>query len=294
MATKTIAVKTKNGAGAIPAAVRSQPSMLRPGGGSTRVDTVLAVLYGPPKARKTTSCSTIPNAKWIISDSNAIPTLRALGRLPHAEDTYEVSGLADARAIIEEAIEIAEKNGPGALGCSAFILDSLTAFSDWHQQDVAKTSGQRYMGDNAKNNGWQQFNAEFGAFIDSLGVLSKFITVVCIAHAKEKADASKGDFNGLNLPPQMALKMGRTANWVLYQSIRAYSPESNEKSDDFVQIREMADGTKRATEVVIHTQPIGLWIASANSKLDVDGEPTLAAEEPADMAKLMRKEGLLK
>jgi hypothetical protein len=241
------------------------------------------VLYGPPKCRKTGACSYVTGAKWIVTDSNSIPTLSALDRMPPSEDIYEISNLLEAKTLIGEMIDAASKGG---LPVPAIIFDSVTAMNDWAQQDVAAATGQTFMGANPKQNGWQQFNSEFGSFIDDLAELSRHVTVIAICHAKEKMDASKGDWSGLNLPPQMALKVGRTANWVLYQSIRAYSAEKGAKSDGCVTITELPNGTAQALECIIHTQNCGMWIAGANAR-------NLLPEEPADMAKLLAKEGLL-
>ncbi len=283
MAAKPAAAKK----GAATPVVPNSVSLMEAGKGSTRVKTRLIVLYGGPKVQKTGSCSTIKGAKWIVSDPNTIPTLDALDRLPPDKDIYEVTSLKETRAVILKMLEVCEKNGPEALGCTAVIKDSATQLVDWHQQDVARETNQRFMGDVKNNNGWQQFNAEFSAFIDDLGLLSKYITVIVICHAKEKMDLSKGDWAGLNLPPQMALKMGRTANWVLYQSKRSYTAGEKDKPDEYVRLSEPdQNGVRKAVEVVIHTETNGLWLAAANGR-------NLKAEEPGDMAALLRKEGLL-
>lgn len=257
-------------------------SGMEAGNGAERVKTRLIALYGAPKCRKTTAVSGIQGAKWIISDSNCIPTLDALDRLPHGDDTYEVDSVEAARIIIEKMITAAEAK---KFSLSAVVLDSITQFSDWLQQDVARDTNQSFLGENIKNNGWIQFNSQFSAFLDAIALLSRYVNVVAICHAKEKPDATRGDWNGLNLPPQMAQKLGRIANWVLYQSIRSYEAAAGTVSDEYVTVTEV-NGKLRATEVVLHTQNLGLWIAGANAK-------SLGPEEPADLAQLMRKEGLL-
>ena len=263
------------------------PSLMEPGKGSERVSSRFVVLYGGPKVQKTGACSTLEGAKWVISDPNAIPTLDALDRLPPEEDIYEVTGIAPARDVLGKMMDVCKQHGPKGLGCTAVVVDSLTQFQDWHEQDVAQGTNQRFMGENKKEGGWQQYNAEYGAFIDDLGVLARYITVVAIAHAKEKIDGTKGDWAGLNLKPQMALKVGRTANWVLYQSRRNIAVDSTFKGDEFTRIEKDKNGKPMGVEVIIYTQPVGFWMASANAK-------NLRAEEPADMAELLRKEGLFK
>jgi len=265
---------------------------LSPGMGSKRSETRFVVVYGAPKCRKTTSASTLPKrTKWIVSDSNCVPTLKALGRMPSDPDIYEVVGLTGdprsgslgAHDLVEEMIAAATDGN--MVDVPAVVIDSVTALCDWHQQDVAKATSQRYMGENPKNNGWQQFNSEFGAFIDAVAELSRHVTVVMIAHAKEKADAAKGDWNGLNLPPQMALKLGRSANWVLFQSISSGAVTEGTVEDDFTQIVTTGRGEKRAITVTIYTANVGLWIAGVNAV-------QLGPEEPADLLKLFQKEGL--
>ena len=188
------------------------PSLLPPGNGPASEGGTYIVLYGPPKSEKTTACSTIPNAKWIVSDPNAVATLRALNRMPRKENFYAVKPLPEARDIVNKAVEIAATNGPEALGCSCFIHDSITTTNEWEQQDVARASNQRFLGDSPKSNGWQHFNADMGLFIDDLAALSQYLPVIVIAHASPRMDTSKGSWSGLSLPPKMAEKLGRTAN----------------------------------------------------------------------------------
>ena len=259
---------------------------MTPGKGSERINSRLIVVYGGPKCRKTTSASHLTGAKWIVSDANCIPTLTALGRLPPDEDLYEVDGIAAGRQVTQEAIKIAEEHGSKALP-PAFVYDSITQFQDWHEQDVAQATNQRFMGDNKKEGGWQQFNAEFGSFIDEIGVLSRYVTCVVIAHAKEKSDGSKGEWAGLNLKPQMALKLARTANWVLYQSIRNFAAAESDQSDEFVNVWKDVNGNLRGTEVIINTQTVGFWTAAVNAR-------HLEPEEPANLAAILKKEGLWK
>lgn len=274
----------------VEAQLQAAPSKMKPGKASRRVRSRFIVLYGAPKCRKTSSASTLNPArtKWIISDSNTIATLVALNRLPPDENIYEVTSVPQGREVIEEAIGICESaDGPEALGVDTFVVDSGTAFSDWHQQDIARMTGQRFMGDNSKNNGWQQFNAEFGQFLDSLATLSKHVNVVLICHAKEKADLSKGEWAGLNLSPQMSLRAARGANWVLYQTCRDLVVDENQKEDAFIQnVVVERDGTRKGKEVVINTMTAGVWIASVNAR-------KLKAEEPGDLQALLEKEGLL-
>ena len=71
------AAKKKEGASVGASVIPLKPSLMKAGTGSTRVDTRLIVLYGAPKARKTTSASFLTGSKWVISDPNAIPTLDA-------------------------------------------------------------------------------------------------------------------------------------------------------------------------------------------------------------------------
>lgn len=286
-------VKTSKKAGAnAPEAVRVAPSRprvdsgLRAGTGSQRVNTRLIVLYGAPKSRKTTACSTIKGAKWITPDSNCIPTLDAQGRLPPDEDIYEVSNLAEAKMLLEEMIVAASK---GELVIPAGIIDSITQLSDWAQQDIARELGSTFLsaGGGKKDNGWQVFNASFGALLDAIAELSRYINVVCICHAKEKVDSARGDWAGLNLPPQMALKLGRIANWVIYQDIRSQflGEEASVIEDEFTSVVPVSGG-KLAITSALHTTTMGLWIAGCNGH-------SLRPEEPADLGALMKREGLL-
>lgn len=267
-------------------------SKMEPGTGADGTSGLLIGLYGPPKSEKTTACSTIPNAKWIISDPNCLPTLRALGKLPHKNNIYPVKNLQECRDVLAKALDVAEKFGAEGLGCSAFVNDSMTQLSDWHQQDVARLSGQRFMGDNPKSNGWQQFNAEMFGLIDDFAELSKYVPVICIAHAAPKMDLSKGSWAGLSLGPKVAEKFGRTAAWILYQSKRAFACDEKDASD-FVRVRRNGEAFI-GTEVIIHTQTVDFWTVACSSAINPEtGERQLDAEEPADMYKILQKEGIL-
>ena len=271
----------------------SLPSLMAPGTGADSEDSLFIVLYGAPKVEKTTACSTIPNAKWIVSDPNAKPTLRALGRMPRKENFYPCKSLVEAREILGKAIDIAQTNGPKALGCTAVVVDSLTQFFDWHQEDVAKATGQSFLGQNKKENGWNQFNVEFGRLIDDLAVLSQYIPVIALAHAASKMDFSKGAWSGLSLSPKSAEKVGRMASWVLFQTKKSFDVEEDVKPSDFVRVETMPSGARRATELIIHTQQVEMWTVACSSMRDEDSRPRLNAEEPADMYRLLIKEGIL-
>jgi hypothetical protein len=158
------------------------------------------------------------------------------------------------------------------------VWDSATASSEGHQQDVAKATNQDFLGQNRENGGYVQYNTEFGATFDAFAELAAFVDVVIIAHAKEKGDAKKGDWGGLNLSGQMALKLGRLANWVLYQSISSRDAGVGEVGDAYTTIL-----GGRATETVLHTQPLGLWMAGVNAI-------SLIPEEPADLNAILCRE----
>lgn len=241
-----------------------------------------------PSAPETVWCLEVEDdASFVLPSGvvtgNCVPTLSALDRLPPDEDIYEVSNLGDARAFCAEAIKAGEE---GTLNVPAVVFDSLTQFYDWHQEDIARATSQRFLGDNAKNNGWHQFNVEFGQFLDDLAILGRYTTVVCILHAKEKLDFSKGTFGGIALGPAVSLKASRLANWILFQTIRQWDIPEGEtvQSDDYITVDEVR-GRKRATEVVLHTQPYNGWVATCNAR-------NLGAEEPADLKKVLVKEGL--
>ncbi len=269
---------------ATPKKVQAKASLMEPGKGSKRVQTRVVYIYGPPKVGKTYCVASLPpdDTKWIVSDSNCVPTLASADRLPPEENIYEVGTLMEAKSIVDKMITAAEQDG---LGASYVVLDSITALADFHQQDVAAGTSQRFMGDNAKNNGWQQYNSEFGSLLDLLAVLGRYVTVVIVAHAKEKAEMAKGQFNGLNLSPQMALRAGRTGNWILYLECSTQSADDEDDEDDFTQITKGPLGREKIRRV-IRTTPYGGMFAATNSMRPL--EP----EEPANLAKLLEKAGL--
>lgn len=261
-------------------------SKLRAGGGSKRNKTRFIVIYGQPKTRKTTSASTLPlgRTKWIAADSNCVATLDALGRLPHPDDIYEVSSLMDATQLTNEMLDLAEKEGADALGIDYLVIDSFTQFSDWHQQDVARETNQSYLGEQA-GLGWQRFNAEFGKLLDNLATLTRYITVVGIGHMKESAFKKKGTYATLSLPPQMAEKLARLTNWLLYKTFEEKLDVADGFEGDEYILKEEVRGEPHYFESLLHTRPMGNVLASVNSF-------KLNAEEPGDLMKLLEKDGL--
>lgn len=276
------------------------------GTGTSRGGKRFIVIYGAPKVRKTTTVSFLHGrrVKWLVSDSNCIPTLEALGRMPHPDDIHEVGTLYDAKMFLQSILDLVTAEGVEALGFDFLALDSVTQYFNWHKEEVAKVTTQRFMGDNDKNNGWNLFNAEFGTFLDLLAQVAKYVTVVAIAHSVEpttddKRRASqqkKGAFGGLNLSPQMSAKLGQLGNWILYQTISTSYVDASEpgalESDMFISAEQLPNGTIKHTEVVIHTTPEDIFIASVNSRM-VDGKPVLEAEEPGNLEYILVKEGLL-
>jgi hypothetical protein len=265
-------------------------SALRPGSGSKRSTARIITIYGPPKTRKTTSVSRLveKRTKWLLSDPNAVPTLQSLDRMPADEDIYEVGSLEEAAELANEMLRICNEQGPEALGIDFLVVDSLTQFSDWHQRKVAEETGQRFMGDAGNGTGWQQFNAEFGNFVDGLVSLSRFgISVVFVAHSKDKLPKGKGEWAVLNLPPQMATKVARLSNWILFKRFEELIPEGDEEpaESDTVSVLEVG-GKKLYFFDSLRTMPLEGWTASVNSL-------KLAPDEPGDLVKLLEKDGLL-
>ena len=288
--------------------VASSGSGFQPGKKATRSGKRFIVVYGAPKGRKTTAVSTLfgRKVKWLISDSNALPTLEALHRVPHPDDTYEVSSLFDAKQLLQQLLEYARAND--ALDFDVLVCDSVTQYFDWAQAEAAKNTNQRFLGDVKDNNGYQLFNADFGEFIELLAQVSQYVHVIAIAHSKappsdDKARAAfkkKGEWGGLNLSPAMAAQLARKANWLLYQTIETRYEEDtpeNRQSDDFITAELLPNGTVKHTEVLIHTTPVDLYTGSANSKMvtkeDGSVHPLLDAEEPGSLELILVKEGLL-
>lgn len=272
----------------IQASRTASPSKMKPGSRALRAEKRLIVLYAPPKTGKTTALRNL-KAKWLVADPNCIPTLAASGKMPPDEDTYEVSSLAEARTVTADALDVCEKHGPAALGVDAFVIDSLTQLQDWHKEDVAVSTSQRWLGDNMKNNGWQQYNTEFGRLVDDLVRLSRFVHVIGVCHAAPKPDLNKGQWAGLSLNPAIAERVGRSVNWLLFMSARELTEaeaKEFEDGDPFIQKMKIRGGFKYI-ERTIHTTPVGgAWHAAVNAT-------KLGAEEPPDIQAMLEKEGLL-
>lgn len=267
-------------------------SALDPGTGSNRVNTRNITIYGPAKSRKTGACKEFPRGrtKWLISDPNCVPTLRALKRLPHPNDLYPVRSLGEAVEFLEKALGIAVERGRDALGIDTLIIDSDTQFADWHQAAVAADTNQRFMGEDEKNNGWQQFNAQFGRYLDLKALLSEHINVISICHTKPGAKPGKTTFGGLNLPPQMAGKAERLANWVLFKSFIEINETDTASTPNECLIKTGPEGSHRYFDSSLWLKPVEGWFASANLE-----NPELAELDRVggDLYALMKEEGLL-
>ena len=279
-------------------------SKMPKGSGSRRVQTRVITVYGPFKSRKTTSLANLPagRTKWVVSDPNAVPTLRALDRMPHEDDIYEVNNLESLREFLESTLKLAEdavdnKEDPrAALGIDFLVLDSWTQFFDWLQQDIAKATGQRFMGDDDKNNGWQRFNAEFGACLDLWAALGRYVTVISIVHAKAKFDKKKGEYASFSLSPAMAEKLGRLSNWILLKNFDEVIDDTKREDafanpeDPYYEVSGSSEDKKDdriVYEDVFYTKPIGGYAASINSL-------KFRAQEPGkDITLLLEKDGLL-
>lgn len=272
-----------------PAAPTASVSKLRKGTGTKRDTNRIITIYGPFKSRKTSSISTLPagRTKWIFTDPNGVPTMRALGRLPHPDDIYEPSSLDEFRTLLEEMVSLCESDGRDALGVDFIAIDSYSQLADWHQQDVAKATGQRFLGDDKMNNGWQQFNAEFGSCLDLVVSLSKYVTVIGIVHASAKVDQKKGEYSAFSLPPKMAERLGRISNWILLKTFEEVIDdeviEKAKESDD--PLYSIEGGT--VYEDAFFTKPVNGWVASANTLKFNQKEPG------RDLTALLEKDGLL-
>lgn len=278
-------------------------SSLPAGKGSNRAKTRLITIYGREKSHKTGSLTKLiskgQRVKWILPDSNALPTLQAMGSLPADEDTYEFLQLADYKEWLETVLQVAETEGREALGIDALVYDSATQHSDMYQQAVAKDSGQKFLGEIKEDNGWQRFNAEFGLILDLLAALAAYINVIVIVHAKEKFDPKKGEYSSFSLSPQMAMKLGRLSNWILLKRLVQVFDDGekarivNDRADSpwYVINKDPEDPTNLDRTSVymstFHTRPVDGWVASVET-------PKLAAEEPGgDISLLMEKAGLI-
>ncbi len=269
-------------------------------GAALKSNTRIISVYSVPKTFKTTAVSTLPlgRTKWLVSDPNCIPTLQSLGRLPHPDDIYSFPNLVALKEWLEGALKLAKEEGPEALGIDFLVLDSSTQFSDDYQREWAAETGQKFLGDNKSDNGWQGFNAMFGAVLDLLAALKEFVSVIIISHAKPKLDLKKGEYSGFSLSPAMAEKLGRLSNWVLFKTAEEIIDEDEkkrimtEKADSpwYIIIRDPdapddVDRTK-VLLTVFHTRTVSGWFAS------VEKGP-LAPEEPGtDIMLLLEKAGL--
>lgn len=269
-------------------------SNLPAGKGSSRSNTRLIGIYGPPKSRKTTSCAYLPmgRTKWLVSDSNCAPLLESLDRMPAPEDFYEISSLQEAVDFLKAILQEAVTNGRDGLGIDYLVADSLTQYFEWAQRDVAAETGQRFLGEKKgwDSNGYQQFNALFLEFLDLLTSVSKYVTVICIAHSKELFEKQKkGEFGGLNLSGAMSIAFGRKCNWLLLKTMEYLADDGTITEDDMT---------------VKTTDPAGLVVFERSCLLTrstIDGYTAVAnlkeqnrnrTQWPGDIRVLLRAEGL--
>lgn len=269
-------------------------SNLPAGKGSTRANTRLIGIYGPPKTGKTTSVAYLPmgRTKWLVSDSNCGPLLEALDRLPAAEDFYEITSLQEAVDFLKAALEEARNNGKDGLGIDYLVVDSLTQFFEWAQRDVAAETGQRFLGERKgwDSNGYQQFNALFLEFLDLLTSVSKYITVACIAHSKELYEKQKkGEFGGLNLGGSMAIAFGRKCNWLLLKTLEVLADDGVVTEDDMTTKSVDDKGLTIFTRSSLLTRStFDGYTATANLK----EQNRVRGAWPGDLRVLLKAEGL--
>lgn len=287
-----------------PPAIASK-SKLPKGSGSKRETNRVITVYGPFKSRKTGMLRNLPlgRTKWLMSDPNCMPTLRALGKVPHADDIYEMGSLEALIEFLENALKMAEdavtegRDPTVDLGIEYLVLDSFTQFSDWHQQNIAKQTGQRFLGDNEKENGWQLFNSQMGLALDLWASLGRYVTCIGIVHAKAKFDKKKGEYASFTLSPAMSEKLGRLSNWILLKDFtevvdageleKALAEKDDPPLDSpYVVEPDGAEGFKVYKDLV-YTRPVGAYVASVNSlKL-------MPTESGYDICYLLRKDGLM-
>lgn len=264
------------------------------GTGATRSGKKLVKVYSPQKTGKTHGMKKLMEmgAALIATDPNCISTLEQIGALPPPELIYEPTSLTETMEILNKLLDAAEENAkanPKAdfpLGIPALIFDSDTAVAEWHQSDVANETGQRFLGE-TKGGGWQKFNADFGRLVDRLAEVARYTNVVIIGHSKEKANADEGEGKAsFMLPPAMALKVGRTVNWILYQTVDTTSwKEGDEILEGVDEIREDRIGKIRVRRLY-RTIPYQGFAASAPQNL-------FQPSEPVDLAAMLIKAGAL-
>lgn len=281
-----------------PVAKEATVSKLPAGKGSARVTKRAICIYGPGKTRKTGCLANLikqKRVKLIAADPNCLPTLTVLGALPAASDIYEFANLSQTVEFLEKLLELADAEGAEALGIDWLIVDSLTSLFDWHKQDVARDTGQRFMGDDAKNNGWNRFNSEFGRLLDLIVAVTQYVGVIAIAHAKDREPNSeamkKTQWAGISLSPEMSLKASRVFNWILFKTFQEVVDDGSRvfEPDDYLEKSEER-GQVKWYESILHARPLGTFMASANLR----PENAKKSEWPGnDLSIMLEAEGLL-
>lgn len=209
-----------------------------------------------------------------------------------------MNNLEALREFLDNALKLCEdavtegRDPRKELGVDFLVLDSWTQFSDWHQQDVSKATGQRFLGDNDKDNGWQRFNAEMGTCLDLWAALGRYVTCIGIVHAKEKFKKEKGEYASFSLSPAMAMKLGRLSNWILLKTLDEVVDDDIKQTafdhPEDLRFSILEDrGEKLVYEDLFYTRTTNGWLASVNS---MKMQPT---EPGRDICLLLEKDGLL-
>jgi len=275
---------------------QASSSSLPPGKGTQRIETRLIGIYGPPKARKTGSCAYLPmgRTKWLVSDSNCAATLYALDRMPAAEDFHEVSTLDESNEFLEKAIAVARDEGPEALGIDYLVNDSLTQTFEWAQRETAVATGQEFLGQKKgwDSNGYQEFNAKFLRYLDLLATLSRYVTVICIAHSKELFEKQKkGEFGGINMGGAMALAFGRKCNWLLLKTFEVLGDDGTITEDDMTKkVIEPGDVTVFERSCLLTRSTLDGYTAVANLR----PQNRERSAWPGDIRALLKAEGIFR
>lgn len=273
---------------------KPKKAALPKGTGANIKRTRLIVIYSAGgKQGKTGACSAIKGAKWVVSDPNCVHTLDVLDRMPGNDDIYMVSDFGGAQELLVQYLEAGDE-AEGDLGIPALVIDSATAYYESLTNQVARQTGQAYIGarrEKGADNGWMSVINEWSKFVHNLTELSKMTNVIVICHGKERAEVEganstgKSEWHGISLGPKCAERLMNAANIILFCETKTstYAEGSPVAEDEVVEAT--AKGTKVLTRRRIYTRPYGRWPAQGGTKLN--------PHEPADMSKIMKKLGLL-
>lgn len=162
------------------------------------------LLFGKPKAGKTTSASTFPDPLFLETEPEGADWI----------DAYKIQ-IENLEQLREAWTELARKvKGKEELPYKTVVLDTIDSISNWVESEVAAQYGAKQLGES------KVFGADFGTHRNEvLRIIRRFgqlpLTTVLICHSKAISEAGT-DVKVLELPGRLGRMIMGEVSHVIY------------------------------------------------------------------------------